>query len=138
MPPASSSARPRLRPPRPPLPRAPAAAYPNALEPGEDKPGGNATSRDSVNNRDAFSHFSHGIGFEGEGRFKIGNAIFRRLWVSAPSSTESADGLGPLYNARGCQNCHLKDGRGRPPRRQLAGGRRRLHVPASFHSARDR
>jgi CxxC motif-containing protein (DUF1111 family) len=85
------------------------------LEPGEEKPGGAATSQESVDNRDAFSHFSHGIGFEGEGRFKIGNAIFRRLWVSAPSSTQSADGLGPLYNARGCQNCHLKDGRGRPP-----------------------
>jgi CxxC motif-containing protein (DUF1111 family) len=85
------------------------------LEPGEDKPGGSATSQESIDNRDAFSHFSHGIGFEGEGRFKIGNAIFRRFWVSAPSSTQSADGLGPLYNARGCQNCHLKDGRGRPP-----------------------
>jgi CxxC motif-containing protein (DUF1111 family) len=85
------------------------------VEPGEDKPGGSATSQESTDNRDAFSHFSHGIGLEGESRFKIGNAIFRRLWVSAPSSTESADGLGPLYNARGCQNCHLKDGRGRSP-----------------------
>ncbi len=91
----------------------PAAA--TAVEPGEELPGGSATSRESVDNRDAFSHFSHGIGLEGEARFKIGNAIFRRLWVSAPASTESADGLGPLYNARGCQNCHLKDGRGRPP-----------------------
>jgi CxxC motif-containing protein (DUF1111 family) len=86
-----------------------------ALEPGEDMPGGGATSRESVTNRDAFSHFSHGIGFEGEGSFKVGNAIFRKLWVAAPSSTKASDGLGPLYNARGCQNCHLKDGRGRPP-----------------------
>ena len=78
-------------------------------------PGGAATSREPVDNRDAFSHPSHGIGFEGEARFRIGNAIFRRLWVSAPSSTQASDGLGPLYNARGCQNCHLKDGRGRPP-----------------------
>ena len=86
-----------------------------SLEPGEDQPGGSATSRESVTNRDAFSHFSHGIGFEGEGKFKVGNAIFRKLWVAAPSSTKASDGLGPLYNARGCQNCHLKDGRGRPP-----------------------
>jgi CxxC motif-containing protein (DUF1111 family) len=85
------------------------------VEPGEENPGGTATTQESIDTREAFSHFSHGIGFEGEGRFKIGNAIFRRFWVSAPSSTESADGLGPLYNARGCQNCHLKDGRGRPP-----------------------
>lgn len=35
--------------------------------------------------------------------------------MTAPSSTQSADGLGPLYNARSCQRCHLKDGRGHPP-----------------------
>jgi CxxC motif-containing protein (DUF1111 family) len=85
------------------------------LEPGEQHPGGNATTRRSLVNRDAFSQPSEGIGFEGESKFRIGNSIFRRLWVSAPSSTDSSDGLGPLYNARGCQNCHLKDGRGHPP-----------------------
>lgn len=85
------------------------------LEDGEDKPGGTATTRRSSINRDAFSQPSQGISFEGELKFRIGNSIFRRLWVSAPSSTDSSDGLGPLYNARGCQNCHLKDGRGRPP-----------------------
>ncbi|HYD15290.1 MAG TPA: di-heme oxidoredictase family protein [Hyphomicrobium sp.] len=94
---------------------APAVDKAAGLEPGEEMPGGSATSRESVDNRDAFSHFSHGIGFEGESRFKVGNAIFRKLWVAAPSSTQASDGLGPLYNARGCQNCHLKDGRGRPP-----------------------
>lgn len=35
--------------------------------------------------------------------------------MSSPSSTLASDGLGPLYNSRGCQNCHLKDGRGHPP-----------------------
>ena len=91
------------------------AIAPLAFEAGEELPGGSATSQESVTTRDAFSHFSHGIGLEGESTFKIGNAMFRRQWVSAPSSTTSADGLGPLYNARACQNCHLKDGRGRPP-----------------------
>jgi len=90
-------------------------AEPGGLEAGEEFPGGSATSREELFDRDAFSHFSNGIGFEGESKFKIGNAIFRRLWVAAPSSTRASDGLGPLYNARGCQNCHLKDGRGRPP-----------------------
>jgi CxxC motif-containing protein (DUF1111 family) len=47
--------------------------------------------------------------------FKVGNGFFRRLWVSAPASTQAADGLGPLFNARSCQRCHLKDGRGHPP-----------------------
>lgn len=87
-----------------------------ALEDGEDSPGGTATTRESTDTRDAFSRFSHGIGFEGEARFKVGNAIFRKLWVSAPSSTKGSDGLGPLYNSRSCQSCHFKDGRGHPPK----------------------
>ena len=85
------------------------------LEAGEENPGGGATTRRSRVNRDAFSQPSQGISFENEGRFRIGNSIFRKLWVTPPSSTDSSDGLGPLYNARGCQNCHLKDGRGTPP-----------------------
>lgn len=84
-------------------------------DPSELLPGGSATTHGSTDHHDAFSRFSNGIGFAGESRFKIGNAIFRKQWVSAPSSTRSSDGLGPLYNARACQNCHLKDGRGRPP-----------------------
>ena len=89
------------------------ATIPN--DPGEESPGGSATTRNSIDTREAFSHFSQGIGFEGEARFKVGNAIFRKLWISAPSSTTSSDGLGPLFNSRSCQSCHLKDGRGRPP-----------------------
>ena len=53
--------------------------------------------------------------FKRELDFKIGNGIFRKNWVSAPSSTDASDGLGPLFNSRACQNCHLKDGRGHPP-----------------------
>lgn len=37
---------------------------------------------------------------------KIGQAIFEKLWVFSPSSTVSSDGLGPLYNARSCHQCH--------------------------------
>jgi CxxC motif-containing protein (DUF1111 family) len=92
-----------------------AARTPAALEPGEENPGGTATTERAATTRDAFSQFSEGIGLAGEGDFKVGNAIFRKLWVSAPSSNNASDGLGPIYNARGCQNCHLKDGRGRPP-----------------------
>ena len=85
-------------------------------EHGEELPGGNATTQESIATRDAFSHFSNGIGLEGESKFKVGNAIFRKLWVSAPSSTRSSDGLGPLFNSRACQSCHFKDGRGHPPK----------------------
>ena len=76
--------------------------------------GGAATSRADVNG-DAFSHFSANITFEEEATFKLGNALFTKLWVSSPSSTQASDGLGPLFNARACQSCHLKDGRGHPP-----------------------
>ena len=41
----------------------------------------------------------------------LGNALFERLWVSAPSSTKAADGLGPLFNARACSSCHQGGGR---------------------------
>lgn len=83
-------------------------------EPGEDRPAGEATHRKMIN-RDAFSHASANMSFERELDFRIGNGFFRRFWATAPASTQAADGLGPLYNARACQSCHLKDGRGRPP-----------------------
>lgn len=85
------------------------------LEEGEAKPGGGATSRGSTNTPNAFSLSSGNMDFKRELDFKIGNGIFRRNWVSAPSSTNASNGLGPLFNSRGCQNCHLKDGRGHPP-----------------------
>ncbi|KPB00994.1 thiol oxidoreductase [Ahrensia marina] len=80
----------------------------------EANQGGAATST-KIANRDAFSQFSANLDFKGEQDFKLGNALFRKLWVSSPSSTQASDGLGPLFNARACQSCHLKDGRGHPP-----------------------
>lgn len=80
----------------------------------EAKQGGAGTSIKKVN-RDAYSHFSTNITFEEEQSFKLGDALFRKLWVSSPSSTQASDGLGPLFNARACQSCHIKDGRGHPP-----------------------
>ncbi|MER9740163.1 di-heme oxidoredictase family protein [Mesorhizobium sp. M0187] len=80
----------------------------------ETMQGGAGTSRKQVD-RDAFSQPSENITFEEQGNFKLGNALFRKNWVSSPSSTQASDGLGPLFNERACQNCHLKDGRGRPP-----------------------
>jgi CxxC motif-containing protein (DUF1111 family) len=85
------------------------------IEAGEEFPGDKATSRKSVKNANAFSNPSGNMPFRKELDFKVGNGIFRKLWVSAPASTKSSDGLGPLYNARSCQRCHLKDGRGHTP-----------------------
>lgn len=41
----------------------------------------------------------------------VGKALFDRRWVQAPASTNSADGLGPLFNAGACASCH-KNGNG--------------------------
>ncbi len=80
----------------------------------EAKPAGAATVR-SRSTADAFSDPSANIGLEGRMTFNLGNGLFTKPWISAPSSTTASDGLGPLYNARACQLCHLKDGRGHPP-----------------------
>ncbi|HEY9038409.1 MAG TPA: di-heme oxidoredictase family protein [Roseovarius sp.] len=83
-------------------------------EPFEERPAGAATVR-VRNTADAFSEPSGNITFEDELKFRVGNGLFRKIWVSSPSSTLASDGLGPLYNARSCQRCHIKDGRGHPP-----------------------
>ena len=90
------------------------AAADSGYVPGEERAGGAATSH-KTRNIGAFSQFSASLDFARQLDFKVGDGIFRKQWVSAPSSTKSSDGLGPLFNARACQNCHLKDGRGRPP-----------------------
>ncbi|MFB2532481.1 di-heme oxidoredictase family protein [Paracoccus sp. p3-h83] len=84
-------------------------------EPFESRPAGAATVALKPT-AEAFSQFSGNMPFAHEMDFKLGNGIFRKLWVAAPSSTRGSDGLGPLYNARACQNCHIKDGRGHLPK----------------------
>ena len=76
--------------------------------------GGAATSLALVN-PNAFSHPSANLTFEERRDFALGNGLFRKVWVTAPASTRASDGLGPLFNARACQRCHVKDGRGHPP-----------------------
>jgi CxxC motif-containing protein (DUF1111 family) len=52
---------------------------------------------------------------EDQRTFAVGNSFFRDNWVTAPSSTEARDGLGPIFNAQSCSSCHFEDGRARPP-----------------------
>jgi CxxC motif-containing protein (DUF1111 family) len=80
----------------------------------EELPAGAATVR-ARPGADAFSFPSGNMDFAREMDFKLGNALFTREWVSSPSSTLSADGLGPLFNSRSCQGCHVRDGRGHVP-----------------------
>lgn len=80
----------------------------------ENLPAGAATVRARTDDQ-AFSQHSANISFEQELEFKLGNGLFKKIWVFSPASTLASDGLGPLYNARACQRCHLKDGRGHVP-----------------------
>ncbi|MEM7193688.1 MAG: di-heme oxidoredictase family protein [Pseudomonadota bacterium] len=89
-------------------------SYVLGFENGEDRPGGDTTNTRKINSN-SFSHSSANLAFDQELDFKVGNGFFRRVWVSAPASTQASDGLGPLFNSRGCQRCHVKDGRGHPP-----------------------
>lgn len=85
-----------------------------APEPFEDLPAGAATVRARTDD-EAFSQHSASLSLAQELEFKLGNGLFKKIWVFSPASTKASDGLGPLYNARSCQRCHLKDGRGHVP-----------------------
>jgi len=86
---------------------------PSVLEEGEEMSGGTNTIFDVTEN--AFGHENPSLTSEERDFFFVGNSLFKQNWVMAPSSTTARDGLGPLFNARSCSSCHLKDGKGRPP-----------------------
>ncbi len=91
------------------------AAQFDAAEQFESLSGGAATVRTKLVNRDIYSQPSANLTLDGRQRFQIGNGLFRKDWVASPSSTLASDGLGPLFNARSCQGCHIKDGGGVVP-----------------------
>ena len=84
-----------------------------AYEPGEELSGGDTTVFDA--GRNAFTLSARNLTGERRDPFFVGNALFNRNWVTAPSSTTGLDGLGPTFNASSCSSCHFKDGRGAPP-----------------------
>ncbi len=51
-----------------------------------------------------------------------GWALFRRPWISSPSSLVAGGGLGPLYNSRACDSCHAGGGPGRVATDAMDGG----------------
>lgn len=108
----------------------------------KEQPGGEATSQGSTNNRNAFSNASGNLSLSKEFDFKIGNAVFEKLWVSSPASTKSSDGLGPLYNARSCGRCHMRNGRGHTPAENWPGDNAvsmllRLSIPPQTEGHRE-
>ena len=105
---------------------------------------GGAGTVDKHINADIYSHPAANLSFEGRQEFLVGNGLFRKDWVSSPASTQASDGLGPLFNARSCQACHVKDGRGTVPgfgqfgQRDAVALLARLSRPTSVQDARER
>ena len=94
--------------PSPPVSTAPPPPPPIVVPetvPEERFPGGEATT--SLSNDEAFGQSPSAIqqDFSADANFKSGNQIFRN----------DHEGEGPLLNARTCQGCHVKDGRGSVP-----------------------
>jgi len=84
-----------------------------AAEEGEARSGGDTTVFDIT--RNAYGLSARNLTFDERSTFLVGNSFFNDNWVTAPASTTSRDGLGPVFNARSCSGCHDRDGRGRPP-----------------------
>jgi len=76
--------------------------------------GGDATHHGKPQPK-SFSQPVANMPVEKKAQFEIGDSLFTRSWLMAPSSVRSSDGLGPLFNARACQSCHIRDGRGHLP-----------------------
>src|SRR5690606_39847162 len=69
---------------------------------------GGATSV-AVADHNAFARPAANLDFMGKSLFENGNHLFR-----TPRGAER--GTGPIFNAQTCQGCHVRDGRGHPPR----------------------
>jgi CxxC motif-containing protein (DUF1111 family) len=84
------------------------------LEEGEWMPGGETTNVLLLGSN-SFLRPAANLSSENQLFFYSGNSFFNQGWVEAPASTDSRDGLGPLFNARSCSGCHFRDGKAEPP-----------------------
>ena len=102
---SSSPPPPSPPPPAPPETPSPPPIVVPEVTAAERFPGGDATT--SLTNDEAFGQSPDSVkqDFSADANFKSGNQIFRN----------AHDGEGPLLNARTCQGCHTKDGRGALP-----------------------
>ena len=89
----------------------------------EARPGGDATvdiSADDVSA--AFAKPAANMPEEKRARFNDGARLFYTRWITGPAPAPALTGVGPLYNALSCEQCHRNDGRGRPPGVRHKGG----------------
>lgn len=63
----------------------------------------------------AFRSVAPNAGGMNVARFTFGQQLFDTVWEPAPGSQPTTDGLGPLFNRKACADCHIGNGRGRPP-----------------------
>lgn len=67
-----------------------------------------------LNNEEAYSSPAPVLTYKQLERFMRGRVAFNARWVVAPSLAGEW-GLGPVFIAESCAECHVKAGRGRPP-----------------------
>lgn len=79
---------------------------------------GSVEGRAGAVDTDAFSRPIAGLSEDARAAFLRGRHIFRQNWTVLPARDERAQGafggLGPLFDAQSCAECHVRDGRGRP------------------------
>lgn len=101
--------------PLPPLEEIPPVEEPrhDVVEPGEAAPGGATSVADT--SAEAFTRPVGNLSVERRSEFLVGEAFSETDWFAAPNARADRDGLGPLFNARSCVACHVRNGRGAPP-----------------------
>lgn len=75
---------------------------------------GGSTSTNNARSS-AFSEKAPNLSISERRIFASGNVEFEQSWTFVGNSVESIDGLGPIFNMRSCQGCHINDGRGHAP-----------------------
>nr|NKB43914.1 c-type cytochrome [Alphaproteobacteria bacterium] len=64
---------------------------------------------------EAFTFISANAPSNVKGGFTFGNQLFSTVWRPAPGPQPTTDGLGPVFNKEACSDCHINNGRGKPP-----------------------
>lgn len=78
-----------------------------------DFSGGGTTAFDTT--RNAFSLSARNLRPEHHTQYTIGSFFFNESWLAATLTPSDRDGLGPLFIARSCFACHIRNGRSQPP-----------------------
>jgi len=96
--------------------RAASADVPPPFDPSEARPGGAATVDIPADDASAaFARPAANLPDTERARFNDGARLFYTRWIAGPAPAPALTGVGPLYNALSCEQCHRNDGRGRPP-----------------------